>query len=180
MLIRNYGLFWQRSEIHWGAQGKANNPGHLKGVPAKNLTADPVDFVGQQGIYALYDQTFTLVYIGQTGAGNQRLLTRLRNHRSDHLADRWARFSWFGVRRVNQNGQLAAENAAAHPAIRDVLNHLEAILIAVAEPKNNLHSGPFGNGVQQYRQYRDVKSLGPREYKKMLREICEKMNRERD
>ena len=29
MLIRNYGLFWKRDQIHFGA---GNNAGHLKGI----------------------------------------------------------------------------------------------------------------------------------------------------
>ncbi len=53
MLIRNYGLFWQRKRIHWGSRGAAC---HLKGVMTK--TADPVDFREQHGVYALNDDGF--------------------------------------------------------------------------------------------------------------------------
>jgi hypothetical protein len=163
MLINNYGLFWQRADIHWGTQGNSKNPAHLKGVPAKNITSEPVDFAEQQGVYALYDDAFGLVYVGQAGANDQqRLLGRLRNHRSDQLADRWTKFSWFGVRPVNPKSRdLRAEKTAAHPEMGDVLNHIEAIIIAVAEPRHNRQGGRFGDQVEQYRQYRDELALGP-------------------
>jgi hypothetical protein len=178
MLIRNYGLFWQRAEIHWGKQGDSNNPAHLKGVPAKNITSKPVDFADQQGVYALYDDSFGLVYVGQAGANDQqRLLGRLRNHRSDQLADRWTRFSWFGVRKVNPSSRkLRAEKSAAHPKIGDVLNHIEAILIAVAEPRHNLQGGRFGENVEQYRQFRDSSVLGP-DQATMVRELWAAMKK---
>ena len=41
---------------------------------------------------------------GKLGAGNSTLFSRLKNHLSDHLADRWDKFSWFGVRKVNKSG----------------------------------------------------------------------------
>ncbi|MGI4748228.1 MAG: GIY-YIG nuclease family protein [Janthinobacterium lividum] len=174
MLLHNYGLFWLRSDTHWGQQGNSKNPGHLKGVPAKNVTSKPVDFADQQGIYALYDDAFELVYIGQAGANDQqRLLGRLRNHRSDQLADRWTRFSWFGVRMVNpKSRELRAERVAAHPNVTDVLNHMEAVLIAVAEPRKNLQGGRFGEKVEQFRQYRDDAAFGP-DQAAMVRQLWE-------
>jgi hypothetical protein len=159
MLIRNYGLFWRRNDVWWGRQ---NVQGHLKGVRATALTSRAVDFAEQRGVYALYDDAFHLVYVGQAGANdNQRMLDRLRNHRRDALADRRMRFSWFGVNRVLETGELAADAAAAHPAISDVLNHIEAILITAAEPAHNRQGGRFGDGVEQYLQHRDEEHLGP-------------------
>src|SRR4051794_13522423 len=121
MLVRNYGLFWGRDDVFWG---KPNNQGHLKGTRARDLSSGPVNFREQQGVYVLYDEGFHLVYVGQAGSGeNQKLFIRLRQHTRDALADRWARFSWFGVRWVKGSGDLAAEAASAHPAMTDVLNH---------------------------------------------------------
>lgn len=167
MLIKNYGLFWRRSDIFWGT---GPNAGHLKGVPAKATTNDPADFRNQQGVYVLYDENFKLVYVGQAGAGNQRLLTRLRRHRSDQLADRWERFSWFGVRKANANGVLRVENQAAHPSIASLLNHIEAVLIAAVEPPHNRQGGRFGDTVEQFLQYRDEEFLGPTP-DQMIREV---------
>ncbi|MBI1366788.1 MAG: hypothetical protein GC153_12645 [Alphaproteobacteria bacterium] len=168
MLIKNYGLFWKKSDVFWGRQ---RNPGHLKGIRATSLTTAPVDFREQQGIYVLYDESFQLVYVGQAGSQqSQRLFKRIKQHTRDQLADRWTRFSWFGIRAVNQTGALRAEARAAHPSIVNILDHVEAILIATAEPRHNRQGGRFGDNVEQYLQYRDEDNLGL-ESNEMIREI---------
>jgi len=168
MLIQNYGLFWRRAWLHFGA---GSNAGHLKGVLAGAKTSVPVDFREQQGVYCLYDDNFRLVYVGQAGGKNeQRLLIRLRQHREDFVSERWTRFSWFGVRQVLNTGALKAEKSSAHPDIGDVLNHIEAILIAAAEPVHNRQGGRFGETVEQYVQYRDVDNLGP-DIPEMIRDL---------
>ena len=168
MLVKNYGLFWRADRVFWGRPGVS---GHLMGVEAKNLTAGHVDFREQQGVYVLYDASFRMVYVGQAGANDQqRLFDRLKQHNRDQLAERWSRFSWFGVRSVNLTGDLRAEAMAAHPSMGGVLNHIEAILIAAAEPAHNRQGGRFGTDVEQYLQYRDDDSLGPEPYE-MVRAV---------
>jgi len=153
VLIANYGLFWKRKKVFWGRQGVS---GKLLGTLATNLKDGQVDFREQQGIYVLYDDNFRMVYAGQTGAkDNQRLFIRLKQHERDALADRWTRFSWFGIRSVNKDGTLRAEKSTAHPAISGVLDHIEAILIAAAEPPHNRQGGRFGEKVEQYLQFSD-------------------------
>jgi hypothetical protein len=159
MLVKNYGLFWKREHVFFGRPKVA---GHLKGIAAKNRSWDPIDFREQQGVYALYDNAFRLVYVGQAGANDQqRLFDRLRQHTRDQLADRWTKFSWFGIRAVNNNGTLRVENLAAHPTTGDVLNHIEAVLISVAEPAHNRQGGRFGDEVEQFLQHHDVDQVGP-------------------
>jgi len=153
VLISNYGLYWRRENIAWG---RSNVKGHLKGHLATARTSKPLDFRDQQGIYVLYDDNFSIVYVGQAGSKNQRLFSRLKQHRKDHLADRWSRFSWFGVRKILMSGELSAENKQAHPKLSEVLNHIEAILIAAAEPPLNRQSGKFGENVEHYLQYIDA------------------------
>lgn len=168
MLIQNYGLFWQRSRVFFGTGG---NAGHMKGVLASAKTSDPVDFRDQQGVYCLYDDNFRLVYVGQAGGKNdQRLFHRLKQHRSDNVADRWTRFSWFGIREVLLSGQLKAVKGNSYTKISDVLNHIEGILIASAEPIHNRQGGRFGDQVEQYIQYRDHENLGP-EMPAMIKDI---------
>ncbi len=168
VLISNYGLFWRRSDIFWG---KPKVAGHLKGRISTSATADPVDFRYQQGVYVLYDEGFRMVYVGQAGANDQsRLFDRLKQHNTDALADRWSRFSWFGIRWVKINGELAAEADIAHPTTGAVLNHVEAILITAAEPPHNRQGGRFGEEVDQYLQYRDEDALGP-DITEMIREV---------
>ena len=166
MLISNYGLFWRRDRIHWGA-GK--NKGHLKGVLAKRRTSNPVDFRYQQGVYALYDDGFSLVYIGQAGTGANRLFSRLRQHRTDHLAERWSRFSWFGVLDV-ENSQLGGKRKKIRPKLNVMFNHVEGILIAVSEPPNNRQGGRFGDDVNQFLQYFDHDNIYP-DQQEMIKEI---------
>ncbi len=156
MLIRNYGLFWRREHVFWG---KGNNAGHLRGFRAKAKKAGLVDFRDQQGLYCLYDDNFSLIYVGQTGSSKGRLLIRIKRHTRDALSDRWTKFSWFGLRAVTKQGALSAENKAAHPNLPNVLDHFEAILIAAAEPPLNRQGGRFGKGVFQYLQYHDVDRL---------------------
>ncbi|MBX9647029.1 MAG: GIY-YIG nuclease family protein [Xanthobacteraceae bacterium] len=158
MLIQNYGLFWRRQNVFWGRPGKA---GHLQGHPAGSAFV-VVDFRNQQGVYCLYDDNFKMIYVGQAGANDkQRLFDRLKQHCNDSLADRWTRFSWFGIRWVTKANLLAAEAQNTNTTAGAVLNHIEAILISAAEPPNNLQSGRFGEDVIQYLQWRDAEQLGP-------------------
>jgi len=104
----------------------------------------------QRGIYALYAD-YDLVYVGQTGAGSDRLFNRLKFHKTDHLADRWNRFSWFGTQWVTQQHKLSADTAEMHESVTVVLNILEAVSIAISEPRLNLQRGRWGE-VKQYFQ----------------------------
>jgi hypothetical protein len=168
-MIQTIGLFWNESDVFWG---KGKQPGRLLGVPENRRTAEPTDFRDQVGIYVLYAD-FDLVYVGQTGIGERKLLDRLKDHRKHYLRDRWNKFSWFGLRRVLGNNTLSKIIDAMHPELPDVLNHLEAILIDTAEPHLNLQGGRFDKKkVHWYIQVRDER-LGPSETD-MIRRIYEK------
>jgi hypothetical protein len=158
-LITTVGLFWHADSVFWGSQ---KNPGSLLGRPAKKRKEAPTDFRDQIGIYVLYAD-YSIVYVGQTGSGGQKLLYRLRQHRSDDLAERWNRFSWFGVRRVLGGGTLSKEKSAFHPSLQTVLNHVEAVLIHAAEPTMNGQGGRLGSNVVRYLQVRDDR-LGPTDH----------------
>jgi len=75
MLIRTMGLFWKREDVFWGKGGKGNKA-TLLGVSVKAKRDEPVNFLDQIGVYALY-ANYALVYIGQTGTGKKRLGSRL-------------------------------------------------------------------------------------------------------
>jgi hypothetical protein len=166
ILISTVGFFWRKDHVFWGAGSSA---GKLLGVPAKNVTANPIDFREHSGIYVLYSD-YKPIYVGQCGLGNQQLLRRLKQHRIDDLAERWDRFSWFGIRRVKANGKLSAETSSVHPSIANVLNHVEGVLIHAIEPPMNGQKGRFGNRVIRFVQVRDPR-LGP-ETEEMLRLLC--------
>lgn len=146
-MIQTFGLHWHINKVFWGRQ---NNPGSLRGAASHSQNAIPVEFREQRGIYALYAD-YDLVYVGQTGAGDDRLFKRLRTHRSDHLAERWNRFSWFGTQWVTLQHRLSTDTAAVHESITVVLNILEAVAIAISEPRLNLQRGRWGE-VKQYYQ----------------------------
>src|SRR5262249_15994186 len=118
----------------------------------------PVDFRKQQGIYCLYDDDFRLVYVGKTES--DRLLSRLISHTRHSLADRWTKFSWFGLNPVTPSGEkIRASRTKVHPRISAVLDQIEAILIAAAEPLHNSQSGRFGQNVIQYYQYEEASNV---------------------
>jgi len=91
-----------------------------------------------------------------------RCWVRLPVHRergtylSDHLSERWDRFSWFGTQRVTNAGQLSVDTAAVHEEIAAVLNILEATAIAIAEPRLNLQRGKWGDAKQYFQICSDV------------------------
>lgn len=149
MLIKNYGLFWRREDVNWGGPGSR---GSLCGRFARRRRSPEVDFREQQGVYVLYDDNFRIVYVGQAGVGHQRLFNRLRQHKRDHLAQRWSRFSWFGILPV-LDGNLDEDAQPDEPTVEGVLDHIEAILLAAAEPPLNLQRGRFGEAVEQYLQH---------------------------
>jgi hypothetical protein len=155
MLIHNYGLFWRRSLI--AHDGPWPRSGELLGVGVKQKRRGKVDFSRQRGIYALYDDNFRLIYVGQAGKGERRLYNRLRSHSLNNLAERWSRFSWFGILPVAEDPvtrslSLVEDHTPAAPTKEVILDHMEAILIMAGEPIRNSKGGIFGKDVTLYRQ----------------------------
>jgi len=152
MLVRNYGHLWERRFIHWGRGGKR---GHLCGY--RTPSDEGADFRDQIGIYVLFDRNQVPVYTGQAGAGEQRLLDRLRQHRKDHLWNRWEYFSWFGFRRVNAGGGLSDHDTPEKQfkaSGADLLNEVEGALLVALEPKLN-KQGPRWSEVEEFYQFVD-------------------------
>lgn len=145
-MIRSYGLHWREDRVFWG---RPNDSGTLLGAASRSKLAKLVDFREQRGIYALYAE-YELVYVGQTGAGKDRLFSRLKCHRIDHLSERWDRFSWFGTQWVTEKHYLSKDTAAVHQAVAAALNMLEAVSVAIAEPRLNLQRGRWGDSTQYY------------------------------
>ena len=149
-MIQSYGLHWSRDKVFWGRQ---RNSGALLGAASRSRNAKIIDFREQRGIYVLYAD-YELVYIGQTGARNDRLFKRLRSHKTDHLSERWNKFSWFGTQWVTTAGELSKDTASINENIAPALNILEAVSIAISEPRLNLQRGKWGEA-KQYYQIRD-------------------------
>jgi hypothetical protein len=149
-MIESYGLHWTIERVDWGKPGVGNS-GTLLGAATRSRKAKPVDFRKQRGIYALYAD-YELVYVGQTGASNDRLFKRLKQHRNDHLSERWNRFSWFGTQWVTKSNRLSEDTAAVSQTVEAALNILESVSIAISEPKLNLQRGRWGEA-KKYFQY---------------------------
>lgn len=142
-MIRSYGVHWHVDRVFW------DRPGTLLGAASRSARARPVDFRWQRGIYALYAD-YDLVYVGQTGAGNDRLFARLKEHKKDHLSERWNRFSWFGTQWVTTAKELSADTAHVSGSVEATLNILEAVAIAVSEPRLNLQRGKWGEATKYF------------------------------
>lgn len=164
-MIQNYGLFWSRDGVHWnfGRGGRGAFRGSLKGEIVRNRNAEVVDFREQVGIYCLYDNNFKLLYVGQAGFGNATLFDRLRSHTGNDLAERWTKFSWFGLKPV-LFGEQNVHSLDAVPQnqieVGQVLNSLEGILIVGAEPPLNRQGPRFGEA-QKFAQYWDDEHVYP-------------------
>ena len=132
-LIAAYGEWWDPHEIDWGSRGYGKQ-GRMEGVE-KGRGGATIDVWDQRGIYVLF-QDWSVVYVGKTG--QQALGKRLRDHRSDDVAGRWDRFSWFGVRNVNENGTLGAVPMPSRQVrAPDVISTLESVLTRVTAPSLN-------------------------------------------
>ena len=146
-MIRAYGLHWHQDRIYWGRQN--SDTAALIGGASRTKKAVEVDFRDQRGIYALYAD-YELVYVGQTGSQQARLLKRLKDHRTDHLAERWNRFSWIGTQWVTKSGMLSQDTLDLKETVGTVLNILEAISTAIAEPRLNLQRGRWSEATQYF------------------------------
>ena len=158
-MIQSYGLHWHVERVFWGYPKVA---GTLWGAASRSPKARRVDFREQRGIYALYAE-HELVYLGQTGAGNDRLFKRLKSHKSDHLSERWNRFSWFGTQWVTQTSDLSKDNAVVSQTVEAALNILEAVSIAISEPKLNLQRGKWSEAKQYFQSWDRPEQAGEEE-----------------
>lgn len=149
MLIRNFGHLWERKYINYG---RPKVSGHLRGYIT---STKKVDFREQIGIYVLSDKDLLPIYVGQAGNGNRRLLARLREHERDHLWNRWEHFSWFGFRRVNQNGSLSLHDDAQKifkATGVELLNEVEGALITALEPRLNKQGARWKDADEYYQE----------------------------
>lgn len=155
LAIKNYGHFWSRDLIDWGNRGPGNQ-GTLKGARSPFAEAAQADFRSQIGIYCLFSQSREVVYVGQTGAGEQRLWKRLRQHSRGPLRNRWSSFSWFGFLGVGEDGQLLeAQNPEQqiNGQYIQALNEIEAVLLQILEPRLNKQGPRWGNGANGTVEY---------------------------
>lgn len=129
-LINAFGMFWSRSEVDWSKRNAS-----LLGVQQSG--SQKVDFGLQAGVYLLYDAS-RVVYVGRVT--EPRMGQRMWEHTRDRLTGRWDRFSWFGVRPVQQNGELGALPESGI-GVSTLIATMEALLIEGLEPPQNRRQG---------------------------------------
>lgn len=148
-IVKAYGVYWRRDDVDW-----SKTKPKLLGSQSEG---EAVDFSTMRGIYMLYDHREP-IYVGQAIANG--LGERLRNHTKDRHANRWNRFSWFGIDGVNQNGSIHTANKF-NVNINDIANALEAVMIEGLEPRQNRKSGNYFEGAK-YAQASDKASEAKR------------------
>lgn len=136
-LINAFGMFWSRDRVLW----KATMP-RLLGVQQSGSIE--VNFSSQAGVYLLYDGS-RAVYVGRTT--EPRMGLRLFEHTRDRLTGRWDRFSWFGVRAVQSDGDLG-QMPNSGIAVGTLIATMEALLIEGLEPPQNRRQGDGFNAVE--------------------------------
>ena len=133
LIIKAYGLHWERNNVNWkkssnleilGAQSEAKN----------------VNFATMRGVYILhYGQE--IVYVGQA-ISDGGIGKRLRDHTRDRLANRWNKFSWFGLDRIDSNGEIIKSSGEDFQlSIQSIADVLEGMLLEILEPRSNRRGG---------------------------------------
>ena len=138
LAVAAYGLHWERSKVDWRA-------GRILGYdPGFDINAAPekaINFADQQGVYLLHNWQ-SVVYVGRTAAKENGLFQRLNeHHRKQVWSAKWERFSWFGIRRVNETGGMVDGPDNASKEVVSAL--MEAVLIETLGPSFNKTQGNY-------------------------------------
>lgn len=162
-IIRSLGMYWQRDLVVWKAKPRIYGK--------QQALSKPVDFSEQRGVYILYDH-HTVVYVGRSV--DRPLGQRLFEHTADRIGSRWNRFSWFGLRRVTDEGAL--EDVQLTISYPSLISTFEALLIEALEPPQNRKRGDDFT-TMEYIQDIDPE-LKERELQQTLRAIEQKLRGE--
>lgn len=141
--VAAYGLFWERDKVDWGRHR----------IWGYDISPDPshlIDFADQQGVYLLHNWQ-SVVYVGKTSAKESGLFQRLSfHHQRQAWSRKWERFSWFGIRRVDEvSGEMLDVTDNASPEVVTAL--MEAVLIEALGPSFNNQRGTYMGTL--YRQF---------------------------
>ena len=135
-LINAFGMFWAREKVQWTSAA-------AKLLGRQDLRSDTVDFSDQRGVYLLYDRG-EVIYVGR--AIDRGIGPRLRDHVFDRLSGRWDRFSWFGVYKVSESGELDSSEQRYDRGL--LIATMEALLIEAVEPRQNRRAGDRFSAVE--------------------------------
>lgn len=181
--MKFYGLFWKKNAFleHCGIDQSNNSNEFLLGSPAGwtgrgrpgqtfNHNRLWMNFWAQKGVYVLYDEQLTPVYVGQAGLTRKKkslgrnLGERLRDHTIGKYRNGWVFFSWFGFlepeRETELRGYLRSSRLDARldpkfgfkassdgEELNNLLDSFEAILIEAFTPRFNSRGGNLKGSV---------------------------------
>lgn len=127
-VVKCVGMFWNASKIIWRTKPRL--------LGQQQQGAKVIDFGEQIGIYLLHDRS-RVIYVGRSV--DRPLGQRLAEHTKDRLNGRWDRFSWFGLRGVENSGKLTEPDFTS--SLGEIISLMEAILIEALEPPQNRKRG---------------------------------------
>jgi hypothetical protein len=147
-LIRAYGEFWNASYVDW----EKNKP-RILGKTSRSADSADVDVYEERGIYILY-KDYTPVYVGK--ADNEPLGSRLRKQRrTPKRGPRWDKFSWFGIKKIDENGVQEKSDVNQILPSSLLVDSLEALLILAINPLLNAREETITNAVRLYQSETD-------------------------
>jgi len=126
-LIRTCGEFWNPEFVKW------ESPWRLWGK--RKPKGPDIDVWRERGVYVLY-KDYVPVYVGK--GDKQSIGDRLYEHRWDwKKGARWNSFSWYGLVGLADNGIAQGGEKTYQLSSGELLAALEALLIAVIDPRLN-------------------------------------------
>lgn len=148
-VVKCVGMYWNASKIIWKSKPRL--------LGQEQQGSKEIDFCDQVGIYLLYDRS-RVIYVGRSV--DRPLGVRLSEHTRDRLNGRWDRFSWFGLRGVDNSGKLV--NADFSASQSQIISLMEAILIESLEPPQNRKRGDDFSDIE-YLQVADKEKQAQRQ-----------------
>ena len=161
-LIQSFGMYWRASEVVW-----KSNP-RLLGQ--QQIGSDQINFSNQVGVYVLYDRD-RVIYVGRTT--DRAIGQRLFEHTKGRMNGRWDRFSWFGLKGVDEKGDLVAADFNLNGE-NILIETLEAILIETLEPPQNRKRGDQFSATE-YLQIQDPETSSEKTAKAALLSLLKDM-----
>ena len=160
-VVKALGMYWSRPNVVWAS--------NVRLLGRQGVSAETIDLSNQNGVYLLHDRR-EVIYVGRAIA--ESLGSRLYQHTRDRHAGRWDRFSWFGVRTINEDGSF--QDVRRDFGINDVVTAFEAILIEALEPRQNRRRGDAFTAIE-YLQVEDPDFEAKRN-KALLQSIAENLS----
>lgn len=127
-IVKCSGVYWNYEKVRWTSKPKI--------LGQQQAGSKAIDFSNQVGVYLLHDRS-KVIYVGRTD--RRPMGIRLYEHTKDRLNGRWDRFSWFGLRGVDDSGHLTDDRFPPNEAA--IIAMMEAVLIEALEPPQNRRAG---------------------------------------